>query len=544
MLVFPQTVRMTIDQALAHHDSSLIDQMGFVMLVVLILQAIASAARYYLFTWSGERIVRNIRVKLMDALLHQEIGYFDGQMTGDLMSRLTADATVLQNALSVNISMMLRNAAAAIGGLGLLFYTSSKLTFILVAILPPAALLTASFGTRVRGMSKVVQEAIGGASAVADESLTNIRTVRSFAAEMIEAKRYDTALDIALDKTKVRITAIARFMGGISLLGLSAIAVVLWYGARMVMDQQLTVGTLSAYVLYTLTVAVSVATLGGLWTDFMAATGAASRIFQILDREVSLPFGQGRELPQIQGNLSLKHVRFTYPQRPDAPIFDDLNLEIDNGHVVAIVGPSGSGKSTIAALIQRFYDPLSGSVTLDQVDLRELSQEWLRRQIGTVSQEPVLMSTSIQQNIAYGRPAASLSEIENAARMANAMEFIQRFPDGMHTKVGERGVQLSGGQKQRIAIARAMLKDPRILILDEATSALDAESEHLVAEALHRLMQGRTVLIIAHRLSTVRTADRVVVLDKGRIVQMGSHEDLLADTAGPYYNLVHKQMLT
>lgn len=544
MLVFPQTVRMTIDQALAHHDRSLIDRMGLVMLVVLILQAIASAARYYLFTWSGERIVRNIRVKLMDALMHQEIGFFDGQMTGDLMSRLTSDATVLQSALSVNISMMLRNAAAAIGGLGLLFYTSGKLTFILLAALPPAALMAARFGTRVRGMSKTVQEAIGAASAVADESLTNIRTVRSFAAEKTEAQRYDDALDIALGKTKLRITAIARFMGGISLLGLSAVAIVLWYGARLVMDQQLTVGTLSAYVLYTLTVAVSVATLGGLWTDFMAATGAASRIFQILDREVSLPFGQGRQLPVVQGNLALNHVCFTYPQRPDAPIFADLNLEIGSGHVVAIVGPSGSGKSTIAALIQRFYDPLSGSVTLDQVDLRELSQEWLRKQIGTVSQEPVLMSTSIQKNIAYGRPEASIEDIKEAAQMANALEFIQRFPEGMSTKVGERGVQLSGGQKQRIAIARAMLKDPRILILDEATSALDAESEHLVAEALQRLMQGRTVLIIAHRLSTVRTADRVVVLDKGHIVQMGSHEELLRDSAGPYYNLVHKQMLS
>ncbi len=544
VLVFPQTIKLTIDQALTQKNQDMIDRLGLAMLVVLILQSISAAARYFLFTYAGERIVKNIRYRLFSTLMRQEIGFFDGQMTGDLMSRLTTDAAVLQNALSVNISMILRSAVAAIGGLALLFYTSPKLTFALLAILPPAALMAAWFSKRIKGMSHAVQEAIGGASAVAEESISNIRTVRSFAAENIESQRYDNVLTSALGKTLERIRLISKFMGLISLIGLTGITAVVWYGAGMVLSGELSIGTLSAYILYTLTVAISFGTLGGLWTDFMSALGAASRIFFILDRKVELSSDGTLKPESVEGAISLSQVTFAYPTRPDVNIFSNLNLEIGSGEVIALVGPSGSGKSTIATLVQRFYDPISGCISLDGNDLRSLQQSWLHQQIGTVSQEPILMSTSIWNNIAYSKPDALEEEVHAAARLAHADEFIEGFPDKYQTRVGERGLQLSGGQRQRIAIARAALKNPRILILDEATSALDAENEYLVQAALENLMKGRTTIIIAHRLSTVRRVHRVVVLNRGAIVEMGPPDALLQNKQGFYYGLVEKQILS
>ncbi len=541
-LIFPQAVREALDQALNHGDVASIDRIGLAMMAILITTAITSAARYYLFTYSGERTVRAIKAQLFQSLLRQEVGFFDSQMTGDLLSRLTTDASVLQNALSVNISMLLRNLASTIGGLVLMVITAPKLTLVLLAALPPAAVVVARFGGQIRGTSRQVQEALGVASAVADETLTNIRTVRSFAAEQTENQRFSLALDHALELARGRIRKIGKFMGLISLWGLTAIAAVLWYGARQVVVGELTIGTMSAYILYTVTVAVSAGTLGSLWTDFMSAAGAAGRIFQILDRVPSLPNEDGQTLTQVDGDIQFKHVSFAYPTRSDVPVLQDIDLDIRPGKVVALVGASGSGKSTIAGLLQRFYDPLSGTVTLDSQNLTTLSGSSLRRSIGTVAQEPILMSTSIRDNIAYGRPDASFEDIKSAALSAHAEEFIQRFPNGYDTLVGERGVQLSGGQRQRIAIARAMLKDPKILILDEATSALDAESESLVQEALQRLMRGRTVLVIAHRLSTVRYADQVVVLAHGRIVQKGTHDDLIQNKQGVYFHLVEKQM--
>lgn len=544
MLAFPQAVRLTLDEALQKKDNGMIDRMGVVMLFILIVQAVASSLRYYLFTLAGERIVKDIRLQLFRALTNQEIGFFDVEKTGDLMSRINSDATVLQNALSVNISMMLRNFAAAVGGLVLLFVTSTKLTAIMIAVIPIGGLMTARFGKKIRSMSKEIQEALGGASAIADETLNSIRTVRAFAAEAVEAKRFENALATALGKTKIRITAIAGFMAKVGVIGLLGVAGVLWMGGRLVISGELTIGTLSAYILYTMTVAISVATLGGLWTDFMSATGAAARIFNILDRRPAIDNQAGAVLNTVGGQLKLEHIQFSYPGRPDFPVFTDMSLTINEGESIALVGASGSGKSTIAALIQRFYDPQGGQILLDGKSLLDLSPDWLRRQIATVAQEPILMSTSIRENIAYGRSDAAEKEIEEAARFAFADEFITRFPGGYDTLVGERGVQLSGGQRQRVAIARAMLKDPRILILDEATSALDAESEHLVQKALQNLMKGRTVLVIAHRLSTVRHADRVIVLDKGKIVQEGTHDQLIKDQNGVYFALVQKQMST
>jgi ATP-binding cassette subfamily B protein len=542
MLAFPQVLRVTLDEALQQKNQDTIDQMALIMLIVLVVQSGASALRYYLFTWAGERIVKNIRGSLFSKMISQEVAFFDGEKTGDLMSRINSDATILQNALSVNISMILRNAVASVGGLILLFVTSAKLTLILVLVLPPAAIMGSRFGKVIRTLSKNVQEAIGNASAVADEALNNIRNIKSFAAEVKESQHFGHALDNALAAAQLRIIRIAKFMGSISLFGMLAITCVLWLGGRAVISGELTIGTLSAYVMYTMTVAISVATLGGLWTDFMSALGAAGRIFHVLDRVPAMDLEAGKVVPEIGGGVHLVDVNFSYPQRPDFAVFERLNLKISDGEIVALVGSSGCGKSTIAALIQRFYDPQDGQVLIGGHDLKDLSLSWLRQQIGIVSQEPILMSTSIRENIAYGRPMATQAEIEHAAKLAYADEFILRFPDRFETLVGERGVQLSGGQRQRIAIARAMLKDPKILILDEATSALDAESEHLVQEALKILMKNRTVIVIAHRLSTVRDSDRVIVLDSGKIIQEGSHDILISDESGAYFNLVERQM--
>ena len=542
LLIFPQAVRITIDQAVEAKNMMLINKLGIIMLIILAIQSVAAALRYYLFTLAGERTVKRIRAKLFDCLLDQEIGFFDSQKTGDLMSRINSDATVLQNTLSVNISMILRNLAATVGGLIFLFITSWQLTLLLFIILPPAALMAARFGGKVRKISQNVQQSLGAASAIADESLSNIRTVRSFAAEPVETGRFARALDKALAVARSKIKLVASFTGAISLLGSLAVILILWLGGRMVIQDELTIGTLSAFILYTMTVAISVSTLGSLWTDFMNATGASARIFQILKRTPAILNEKGRILNQVKGEIYLKDVRFAYPTRKEYPVFGKLNLRIAEGEAVALVGKSGSGKSTIAALIQRLYEPGDGSIYIDGVDIAELSASWLRRQIGTVSQEPILMSTTIRENIAYGKPEASLQEINEAAELAYASEFIEAFPDKYETLVGERGVQLSGGQKQRIAIARAMLKDPQILILDEATSALDAESEELVRKALHNLMQGRTVIVIAHRLSTVKDTDRVVVLDHGEIVEEGSHSELLQNGDSMYFNLVENQL--
>ena len=542
LLAFPQVVRITMDEAVETKNLVLINQMGMVMLLFLGLQSLATAIRYYLFTLAGERIVKRIRSRLFDKLLEQEIGFFDSQKTGNLMSRINSDSTVLQNTLSVNISMILRNIAGAAGGLVFLFYTSWKLAILLLIILLPLALIAARFGGRVRKISYKVQNSLGNASAIADESLSNIRTVRSFAAEAVESDRFQKALDKALDIAKKKIRLVANFMGAMSLLGSFAIILVLWLGGRMVITGELSIGTLSAFILYTMTVVISVSSLGGLWTDFMNAAGASTRIFQILTRIPTISNKHGRTLERLKGEITLRDVQFSYPTRLEYRVFQRLNLKIAEGESIALVGRSGSGKSTIAALIQRLYDPHHGEILIDDTNILDLSASWLRQQIGTVSQEPVLMSTSIRENIAYGKPEAPLLEIQKAAELAFASSFIEEFPEKYETLVGERGVQLSGGQRQRIAIARAMLKDPRILILDEATSALDAESEDLVQKALNNLMKGRTVLIIAHRLSTVKDTDRVIVLNKGLIVEEGHHDELIKNKDGMFFNLVQKQL--
>ncbi len=539
-LVFPQAIRLLVDGALTQGKSS-IDRAAVFLFGVGVVAGAAGAVRFVLFSVSGERVVARLRRDAYSKLLDQEIAFFDANKTGDLSSRLASDTAVLQNAVSVNLSMLLRNFVAVLGGVIMLLVTSWRLTFIMLAVVPAIALGAVMYGRRVRRLSRDVQDALGNAAAIGEESLVGIRTVRTFAAEKQESARYGDAIERSFSIAKRRNVVTGVFMGVAMIASMGAVALVMGYGGRLVAEHAMTVGQLTSFLVYTLVVAVSLGALGDLWADFMRATGAAERVFEILDRESTVVSG-GVTPDSVVGRIELSHVEFAYPTRPESPVLRGLDLVIEPGEVVAVVGSSGAGKSTLAALLSRLYDPQGGVVRLDGRDVRELDPDWLRRQIGVVAQEPMLFSSTITENIRYGRAAATDDEVIAAARAANADSFISSFPEKYATKVGERGVQLSGGQKQRIAIARAVLKDPKLLVLDEATSALDAESEHLVQEALDRLLENRTTLVIAHRLSTVKNADRVLVLDAGRIVQQGTHATLVSE-AGLYRKLVERQFV-
>ncbi|HVG63158.1 MAG TPA: ABC transporter transmembrane domain-containing protein [Hyalangium sp.] len=541
-LAYPKVMQQIIDEALGARDRAMIDRAALGMLVIFAIQSVAIAMRYYLFTTAGERIVARLRQQLFASLMSQEVAFFDERKTGELTNRLASDATVLQNTVSSNISMVLRNAVQALGGIAMLFFTSPVLTLLMLAVVPPVAVGAVAYGRRVRKLSREVQDALAASNEVAEESLSGVRTVRSFAAEKSEVGRYGTAVERAFELARSRARQSSTFMAAASFGAFSAAVAVLWYGGRLVLNGSLSVGGLMAFLVYSMFVAFALGALTELWADFMRASGASERVFELLDRTPAIPPSGGERLANTQGRVHLQEVRFTYPTRPDLPVLQGIELTIEPGEVVAIVGPSGAGKSTIASMLGRMYDPQSGRILLDGKDLKELDPEWLRQQIGVVAQEPLLFSSSIADNIRYGKAGASQEEVEAAARAANAHDFINRFPEGYKTLVGERGVQLSGGQKQRVAIARAVLKDPRLLILDEATSALDAESEHLVKDALDRLMKGRTTLIIAHRLSTVMDADRVLVLEGGKIVQSGSHSALMGQE-GLYRRLVERQFV-
>ncbi|WP_141594318.1 ABC transporter ATP-binding protein [Myxococcus sp. AB056] len=540
-LAYPRAIGDLVDQALTARDQYVVDRLALLMLAVFTVQGIAMALRIYLFTNAGERVVSRLRKDLFRALLSQEVGFFDSRRTGELTSRLSSDTTVLQTTVTANVSMMLRYAVTAVGGVGLLLYTSVQLTLVMLAVIPPVAIGGVFYGRRVRVISRQAQDALAASGEVAEEDLSGIRTVRSFAAERHEVERYSVAVDRSFMLAKKRALQTSVFMGVASIAGYGSIAAVLWYGGRLVVEGGLSVGELTSFLIYTMLVAFSFSGIAELWADFMRASGAAERVFELLDRKPAIGAG-GEQLTDLRGHVQFRGVHFAYPSRPDVPVLQGLDLELRPGEVVAVVGPSGAGKSTLASLLSRFYDPQNGEVLLDGHPLTSLEPEWLRRNIGMVAQEPQLFSCSIADNIRYGRPGATDAQVEEAARAANAHAYIERFPEGYGTQVGERGVQLSGGQKQRVAIARAVLKDPRLLILDEATSALDAESEHLVKDALERLMKGRTTLIIAHRLSTVANADRVLVLDGGLVIQSGTHASLMSQE-GLYRRLVERQFV-
>ncbi len=541
-LLVPQALRVLIDRAVDSGDPGIVDRTALVMGGILAVQAVAVALRYVLFTTAGERIVATLRESLFAAILRQEVAFFDARRTGELINRLSADTTVVQNAVSVNVSMALRSLAMALGGIAFMGWTSPQLTILMLVVVPPVAVGAVVYGRRIRRLSRRVQDALADASGVAEQAISGIRTVRSFAAEPVEGDRYDHEVERSFELSRSRIRTTGGFLGVSSFAGMVSAVVVLWWGGRLVLAGGMTVGGLTAFLVYTLLVAMSLGTLSGLWADFARALGAAQRIFELIDRSPTMPWADGLAPDERPETLALEGVHFTYPTRPDVEVLTGIDLAARRGEVIALVGPSGAGKSTIAALVGRLYDPDSGRVTFDGRDARDLDPNWLRGHVGVVAQEPILFSESVAENIRYARPDASDAEVEAAARAANAHDFVTDFPDAYATLVGERGVQLSGGQKQRVAIARAMLKDPAVLVLDEATSALDAESEHLVKDALDRLMKGRITLVIAHRLSTVADADRVAVLDGGKVVQMGPHDQLVGDD-GLYRRLIERQFV-
>jgi ATP-binding cassette subfamily B protein len=542
LMVYPQYIKTIIDQALKTKDSSALNFAALTALAVFVIQSVTSSLRYYYFTLAGEKTVKRLRARLFSQIISQEMSFFDFSKTGELLGRLSSDTAVLQNALSVNISMLVRNFVQALAGITLLFYTSAKLTIFILILIPPLGLLAARFGKRVKNISKDTQDALAESSAIAEESLSGVRTVKAFAQEQWEIGRYKNRLEHSYQLSIKKILEIAKFTGIVSTLGLGAIVFIVWFGGNLVVSGEMSVGTLTSYLLYVMTVAFSVGILGGLYTDFMSAFGAGERIFQLLEKatlEKQVSHTSANDI--TNGLIKFEKAQFSYPARADMPVLKEIDLELRPKETVALVGSSGSGKSTIAQLIMRFYDLNAGQLTIDGEDIQKFDPHQLRQQIGLVSQEPILISESIADNIRYARPDAEMEEVISAAKLAYAHDFITGFPDQYQTLVGEKGVQLSGGQKQRIAIARAILKNPKILILDEATSALDSESEFLVQEALENLMESKTTLIIAHRLSTVKKADRIIVLDQGKIIQMGKHEELLRDNAGFYNKLIQKQ---
>jgi ATP-binding cassette subfamily B protein len=540
-LAYPKVIGILIDAAVEGGIAT-INRAAVAMAIIFAVQATAAALRYYLFTIAGERIVTRLREQVYRSVVDQEIGFFDARKTGELTSRLTADATVVQSAVSINLSMGLRNLLMVVGGLGLLLVSSWRLTAFMLALVPPVALGAVVVGRRLSKLSKQSQDALARANEAAEESIAGIRTVRSFSREEDEALRYGDRIWESFRVSRRRARVVAGFIGAMNIAAFGSVSAVLWFGGRMVMAGDLTVGELASFMLYTLIVAASLNVLANLWSDFARARGASQRIFELIDRSPTVDAGGGLVPDRVAGLVEFDDVDFAYPVRPESKVLEQVNLRLEPGKVMALVGPSGAGKSTVAALLLRLYDPDDGTISLDACDLRRLDAKWLRTQIGTVAQEPVLFSTTVAANIRYGRPEASDRMVEIAARAANAHDFISELPDGYETEVGERGVRLSGGQKQRVAIARALLKDPPILILDEATSSLDAESESLVQDALQKLMARRTSLVIAHRLSTVRDADNVAVIDGGRVIETGTHGQLM-NSDGLYRRLVRRQLV-
>lgn len=539
-LAYPQLIREIVDGVLQGGGREAVDRWAGLLLVLFALTAVLTAVRMYLFTVAGERIVTDLRARLYASLVRQEIGFFDTHRTGELTNRLAADTTVVQNAATVNISMLLRYLITSAGAIGILAWTSWRLTLVMLALVPVAVIGALFYGRIARRLSRQVQDALARATEVSEETLGGIRTVRAFAREDAETARYAGRVEESFGLARIRARFDAIFGAIAAFAGYGAISGVLWYGGLLLAEGSLTMGELTSFLLYTFTVAFGIGALGSLWQDFQRAIGASERVFELIERAPGVTGGSERPEP-VRGAVTFEGVDFAYPTRQDVPVLRGVELALAPGEVVALVGPSGGGKSTIAALLSRFYDPTAGAIRLDGHDLRTLDADWLRRQIGVVAQEPVLFAASIEQNILYGNPAADAAAVRAAAEAANALGFIEALPEGLETEVGERGVQLSGGQKQRVAIARALLEDPPILVLDEATSALDAESEHLVQDALKRLMKGRTTLVIAHRLSTVKQADRIVVVEGGRVVQHGSHAELIA-AGGLYRQLVDRQL--
>uniref|UniRef100_A0A8C9XPE4 ATP binding cassette subfamily B member 10 n=1 Tax=Sander lucioperca TaxID=283035 RepID=A0A8C9XPE4_SANLU len=503
----------------------------------------ANAARVYLMQTSGQQIVRNLRAALFSSILRQEVAFFDKNRTGELINRLSADTTVVGRSITDNLSDGLRAVAQAAAGVSMMFYVSPSLACFVLLVVPPVAGLAIVYGRYLRSISKCTQDALAQATQLAEERISNMRTVRAFGKELSEVNTYTQKTDLVLSLARKEAVLRAGFFGVTGLSGNMMILSVLYKGGLLMASQHMTVGELSSFLMYTFWVGISIAGLSSFYSELMKGFGAGARIWELLDRKPEFPLNGQQTLTHLKGRLEFSDISFAYPTRKEAPIFQNLSLLVPAGTIMAVVGPSGSGKSTLVSLLLRLYDTDAGIITIDGHDIRDLNPYWLRSHIGTVSQEPVLFSCSIRDNIAYGAvdpDAVTTEDIYRAARVANAFNFIQTFPKGFDTIVGEKGVLLSG-EKRRQRHHRVIITTSTSLWMQESSRALDAENEFLVQEALERLMEGRTVVIIAHRLSTIQNANAVAVLDQRRIAECGQHTELLGNRQGLFRKLMEKQ---
>ncbi|MBC3951102.1 ABC transporter transmembrane domain-containing protein [Pseudomonas folii] len=531
-----QGIKMLVDQGFVTRSPHLLNQsIGLFMLLVMGLAA-GTFVRFYLVSWIGERVVADLRKKVFDHLINLHPGFYENNRSSEIQSRLTADTTLLQSVIGSSLSMFLRNALMVIGGIILLFITNPKLTSIVVVALPLVVAPILIFGRRVRSLSRESQDRVADVGSYVSEALGQIKTVQAYNHQQQDRARFAKTAEDAFQTARKRILQRSWLITLVIILVLGAVAVMLWVGGMDVIEGTISSGELAAFVFYALIVGSAFGTLSEVIGELQRAAGAAERISELLraKSEITPPSSDLLQLPErISGRLELEAVSFSYPSRPEHKAVDNLTLTIEPGETLALVGPSGAGKSTLFDLLLRFYDPQSGRILVEGLPITQLDPQDLRRHFALVSQTPALFFGSVEDNIRYGNASASTEQVEAAARIAHAHEFILQMANGYQTHLGDGGLGLSGGQRQRLAIARALLVDAPILLLDEATSALDAQSEHLIQEALPGLMKGRTTLVIAHRLATVQNADRIAVIDQGKLVAVGTHQQLIV--SNPLY---------
>lgn len=525
-LGFPLVIVRLLDSVTQGANAGLLNMLAGALIGLFLFQAAFSFVQTYLLAYIGEHIVYDLRASLFSHLQMLSLDFYTTRRVGEIVSRLSSDVTQMRTMLTTNITSLLSQVVTLVGAIVIVVTLNASLTLFVLALIPILLGVAFLFGSRIEKASTKIQDQLADSTIVAEEGLQGIRIVKSFGREGYEIKRYDEAMNKTF-QASLRMTVYNSLFGSLMLfLGLSSIAAILWYGGHQVLAGNLSLATISGFLIYGIAIATSLGGLGGLYGQLRSALGGVLRVFEILDTQPSVQDAPNAEvLKTSQGRITFDEVHFSYESA--VPVIQGISLEIQPGEILALVGPSGAGKSTLFNLIPRFYDPTAGSVQIDGQDLRALTQASLRAQLAIVPQETILFGGTIRENILYGKLNARDEEMIAAAKAANAHDFIMEFPDGYETIVGERGTKLSGGQRQRISIARAILKDPRILLLDEATSSLDNESEGLVQDALNRLMQNRTTVIIAHRLSTIKVAHRIAVMDKGRIVELGTHQELM-----------------